>query len=234
MRTPISRMGRALLLILALLLSGVLPAAGQTTDPRAENARAFAVAAAGRVVGVELQVEARPWTSYELVQARLIDENAAGGNTVASYVVVDCFGTPISENVYLAWPWPTLDGGKLLPGNQNAQHMVTNGYSPPALGPLAVYVGDAQGRINSDVVGGLGLPFKRHVSFFLAFKRRCGQIFATATPMPQPSGTPQPTVTPAPSGGAVDLSETNGLLRQILAALEALARHFGVSYTPAY
>jgi hypothetical protein len=189
---------RRILLICVLLALIVSPfsVAAQSVDPRSENARAYHMNAAGMVDGVELVYQERPDTKYQLVQARLVDEASAGGNTVAKFVVIDCYGTPTSENVYLAWPWPGMDGGKLLPGNQNSEHMIMNYYVPPNIGPLAIYVGDSQGRIISDVVGGLGLPAKRHVSFYLAFRQRCS---APATPTPIPSPQPGPTVTPGPT-----------------------------------
>lgn len=230
---------KRLALVLAVLLGSIIPAAAQTTgDPRTPNARAFHVDASGRVDGVELVYVERPDTAYQLVQARLIDEASAGGNTVAKFAVIDCNGVPISANVYLAWPFPNLTQ-QALPGNQNQEHMIASGYNPPDVGPLAIFVGDEQGRINSDVIGGLGLPFKRHVSYYLAFKRRCAQVVATLTPTPQPSATPGPSATPTPrptpGQGTGDLSETNGLLQKILAVLRALAGHLGVAgYAPSY
>ena len=233
-------MKQRLILALVFFLTLVVPAAGQTIeDPRTENARAFHTNAAGLVDGVQLIYEERPYTTYQLVQARLVDEGAAAGNTVAKFVVVDCYGTPISENVWLAWAYPAMLDGKALPGNQNNEHMVSGlPYSPPDIGPGALYVGDSQGRINSDVIGGLGLPFKRHVSYYLAWRKRCG--IQVLTPTPTSNVTPNPTVTstpivtatpgPSPTPGPVvgDLTETNNLLRQILLLLQGLARRQAV------
>jgi hypothetical protein len=219
-------------LLLVYLVPGVV--FGQTADPRADNARAFHIDASGKVDGVELVYVERPESTYQLVQARLIDEASAGGNTVAKFVVVDCFGTPISENVWLAWPWPTLDGGRLLPGNQNSEHMIVNKYdgAQGEIGPLAIYVGDGAGRIISDEIGGLGLPNGRHVSFYLAFRKRCG-LLPTATPVPVvttptpvvPTSTPGPSPTPGPDTATLhadlvqlhaDALSIQGLLQQIL------------------
>lgn len=218
-------------------------------DPRTENAKAFHVNSANMVDGVELHYDARPWTTYQIVQARLVDEASAAGNVTAKFVVVDCNGVPVSENVYLAWPYPQLDGGKALPGNQNNEHMIYSTYQPPNIGPLAMYVGDSKGNIISDVIGGLGLPFNRHVSYYVAFKKRCGVQVVTPVPSPAPTSTPiyvaptqtpVPTVTPQPIITVVpptatpspvisgDLAETNSLLRQILAVMSAMAKHFGV------
>ncbi len=223
-------MKRILLLIVLLFSVSVTPAAAQAPDPRTDNAKAFHVNSNSQVDGIELVYQERPWTAYQLVQARLVDEASSGGNTVAKYVVVDCYGTPISENVYLAWAWPELIGGSTLPGNQNSEHMIVNGFSPPAIGPLAIYVGDSKGAVISDVIGGLGLPFKRHVSFYLAFRKRCA-VQPTVTPTPTspyvtPTPTPVATVAPTP---ASDMKETNDLLRQVLDVLRALAKHLGVS-----
>ncbi|MCB0243722.1 MAG: hypothetical protein KDI12_09950, partial [Anaerolineae bacterium] len=38
--------------------------------------------------------------------------------------------------------------------------------------PLAVYIGDGQGNVISDVIGGLGLPGGRHVCYDLVFRDR--------------------------------------------------------------
>jgi hypothetical protein len=218
--------------VLLVLFVGTIGVQGQSNDPRSDNAKAFHINGAGLVDGVELQYEEHPESTYQLVQARLIDEASAGGNTVAKFVVVDCFGTPISENVWLAWAWPTLGDGKLLPGNQNSEHMITNYYIPPSVGPLAIYVGDNAGRPISDKIGGLGLPYKRHVSFYLAFRKRCG-LLPTSTPLPTvvPTSTPVAWVTPTPTPGpgpVYDLEETNNLLRQILGAVQTLSTHLGV------
>ena len=141
-------------------------------DPRAENCRGLAVDANGLVSGVELQFETRPETAYELLRAELIGEEAAKGQTVATCVVLDENGVQTAESVVLAWPWPVLGntGGM---GNQNGQHMITNGYTPPDIGPLALYVAGAQpGIVNSDIIGGLGLPSNRHVSFRVTWRKR--------------------------------------------------------------
>ncbi len=141
------------------------------TDPRAENCRAVAVDGAGKVTGVELRVVAQPGAKFELVRVELIDEAAAQGNTVATCVVLDANGVQTADTVYLAWPFPAL-GNVLRPGNPNGQHMITNGYNPPDIGPLALYVGDGAGKPISDIIGGLGLPWKRHVCFRATWRER--------------------------------------------------------------
>ncbi len=140
-------------------------------DPRAENCRAVVVNGAGQVTGVELRYVAKPESKFELVRVELVDEAAAQGNTVATCVVLDANGVQTADTVYLAWPFPAL-GNVLRPGNPNGQHMITNGYNPPDLGPLALFVGDASGAPISDIVGGLGLPWKRHVCFRATWRER--------------------------------------------------------------
>ena len=157
-------------------------------DPRADNCKAFHLDGSGKVDGVELAYREIPSAMYELYNVRLITEAAAGGATVASFAVYDAHGFAVSENVYLAWAWPDLKDGKLLPGNQNNQHMIVNTYDPPALGPLAMFVGDDQGHIISDVIGGLGLPNHRHVSYQMAWRLR--DTDHDVDPPPDPDTTP--------------------------------------------
>ena len=176
-------------------------------DPREWNCQGFNTDAQGRVTGVYLEYVPVPSARYELVRAELIDEAAARGNTVAIFTVLDAMGLPTAEKVYLAWPWPALDEGRLLPGNQDGQHMIINGYSPPELGPLAMYVGDSAGEVISDMIGGLGLPDNHHVSFRLTWKER---------------GAVDPE-TPGDGGSAAGVAA----LERIASALERLAAHLG-------
>lgn len=141
-------------------------------DPRAENCKAFHVTN-GAIDGVKLEYRSNPSSLYELVRVELIGEAEAAGNTVASYQVFDKGGLLTGERVYLAWPWPNLEQAQLS-GNQNGQHMITNGYDAAAglIGPLALFVGDVNEQPISDVIGGLGLPNNRHVSFRLVWRER--------------------------------------------------------------
>lgn len=147
------------------------------SDPRASNCQAYHVNAAGIVDGVQLTVLPVAGTQYVCKSVTLIDEGAAQGQITAQILVYSADGLPLmSEKVYLAWPWdgsPNLPN-KALPGNTNypANHVIANGYTPPAQGPLAIYVGRADGSIDSDIVGGLGLPNNRHVSYNLMFQAR--------------------------------------------------------------
>lgn len=187
------------------------------TDPRAANCRGYHLDASGKVDGVLLEYRTQPSSLYELVKAELIGEAEAAGNTVATCIVLDRNGVQASERVYLAWPWPVLDGGKLLPGNPNGQHMVTNGYDAARgdIGPLALYIGDEKGDVISDAIGGLGLPNNRHVCYRVTWRERGA---ADGGGDGDTGG-----------GGTGDnLAATNGLLQEIYSVLFDLARHLGV------
>jgi len=140
------------------------------TDPRAPNCRALTQNAQGQITGVELQVVLQPTARYELIRVELIDEPSAQGNTVATCAVLTAEGIQIAQPVSLAWPYPDL-ANFALPGNPNNQHMITNSYAPPNLGPLALCIRE-NNTIISDIVGGLGLPWNRHVSYRATFQER--------------------------------------------------------------
>ena len=176
------------------------------TDPRAANCRQFSIDNAGLVTGVELDYRELPGGQFRLVKVELIDERAAQGNTVANCIVLDKDGNQAAAPVYLAWPWPNRTDWA-LPGNPHGQHMITNGYAPPDSGPLMVYVGDAAGNPIGDVIGGLGLPHNRHVSYMTVWRERA------AEPDPDPEPEPAP---------ALDVA-----VARIANALERLASHLG-------
>ncbi len=203
-------------------------------DPRAENCRRFAVDAANKVTGVALTHLPAPTAKYELVKAELIDEETARGQTVAGVHVLDAAGLPCQVQCYLAWPWqgwqhPNRFENKLLPGNTDYpyQHMITNKFDPAGPGPLAIFVGDRDGNVLSDVIAGLGLPAGRHVGYTLVFRERSAAPAPVEPPTPvEPPVTPP--VTPPVSG---DLTETVAGLAAQLARIEAkldrLSRHLG-------
>lgn len=154
------------------------------TDPRADNCRGYDEVG-GKVTGVKLEYLPASGTKYELIRAELVDEIAAQGNTTATIQVLDKENIPARVNCYLAWPWEgwLYPGGfqnQLLPGNPNIpyQHVISNPYNPQRLGPnaesgpLAICIGDKDGNVISDVIGGLGLPKGHHVSYDLVFKER--------------------------------------------------------------
>lgn len=140
------------------------------TDPRAANAREFARDANGKVVGMNLPWMARPETPWELVQAVLLDENQALGNHVATCSALDN-GMETPVYFWLTWPYPEMTQ-RGLPGNPNRQHEITSKFAADKIGPLGIYIGDAAGNVQSDVIWGLGLPNGAHVCFFLTWRKR--------------------------------------------------------------
>lgn len=151
-----------------------------SNDPRNANCQAYHTDASGKVDGVELTHFPAPETQYALLSVDLIGEAAAQGNTTAAIHVLKADGSPATVQCYLGWPWPGWTypnhfGNTGLPGNSNYpyQHMITNAYNPSNdRGPLAIFIGDAQGNVLSDVIGGFGLPAGRHVCYTLTFKER--------------------------------------------------------------
>ena len=156
-------------------------------DPRAVNCQQYTQTREGLVTGVELVYQERPNTLFKLLRVDLIPEAEAQRNTVATCLVVDSNGIPLANAVSLAWPFPDLTNFALA-GNQQGQHFISNKYYPPSLGPLALCIRDGN-TINSDVIGGLGLPFGHHVSFRATFQIRT-------------AGNSNPT--PLPTNGAIE------------------------------
>lgn len=118
----------------------------------------------GLVTGIELQVYDVPNQEYVISHLRLIDEEEANGRTIAY-----CSSTDGRGDFYLSFPWRPGDTNfqnSIAVGGSNGQHVITNGYSPPDLGWLAIHMGK---KPISQIVGGLGLPFNRHVSFEIVF-----------------------------------------------------------------
>lgn len=139
----------------------------------AENCQGFRVDAAGKVVGVQLGILPVAGSRYGVYSVRLRDEYNAGGRREAYCQVLDKNGIRVGAVVRLGYPWnggPTFENN-LAPGNPDNTHPVVNPYTPPNLGPLAVYVGAANVP-ESDIVFGLGLPGNRHVSFDIIFRER--------------------------------------------------------------
>ena len=187
-------------------------------DPRSENAKKFKVDG-GLVTGIELVYREVEGSKYQLLKAELIDEKSAAGNTVAKYMVFDKNNLPSSDEVRLAWPWPTLETSQLS-GNPNSQHMITNGFDPAkTVGPLGMYVADKSGTPISDIIGGLGLPNNRHVCFNLIWKER------TIAPPPSDDNTGTVIV------GADYSSKFDALIAKmdaVLIELKKLTTHLGV------
>ncbi len=180
-------------------------------DPRSLNARSFAIVD-GKITGVDLAYRPHVTAKYELIKAELVDERSAQGQTVASVFVTDANNTPATVSVFLAWPWVGWAPGgtfenRLRPGNVKFpyEHIIVNKYSPPERGPLAIYVGDNNGNVMSDVIAGLGLPMGHHVSYQLVFRER-GVV------------TPPPPV--------VEMGDVYEILDRIEAKVDQMRRHF--------
>lgn len=129
--------------------------------------------AAGKVVGVQLGILPVAGSRYEVYSVSLRDEYSAGGRREAYCQVLDRNGIRVGAVVCLGYPW---NGGatfanNLTPGNPDNTHPIVNHYTPPNVGPLAVYVGRPNAP-ESDIVFGLGLPLNRHVSFDIIFRER--------------------------------------------------------------
>ena len=150
-------------------------------DPRALNCRHFALGPDGRVVGVELRYHEQPSTRYALRSAILIGEEEAQGRHVATCWVEDASGNQVTERVGMAYPYqgqPTGMPNVAWPGGTNTQpvqHVVSNGYNPPALGPMAIAIYSQDGQIISDVIASIGLPMGHHVSYDFVWRERSGE-----------------------------------------------------------
>ena len=152
-------------------------------NPLHENCQAFRTDASGKVTGVALGITKVEGALYEVYSVRLRDENEAVGQTIAACSVLDANGINTGIQVRLAWPGkgPMFqDSG--LPGNPTNTHIISNGYSPPNQGPLALHVGGFNASI-SDIVYGLGLPLNRHVSFDVVFRVKSAVIDPPTDPV---------------------------------------------------
>lgn len=138
----------------------------------ASNCQGYAQDSSGKVTGVQLGITTIPGAKYEVYSVTLVDEASASGTTVAYCSVVDKNGISTGEQVFLTWPGqnvPFQDGG--IAGNGRNEHVISNKYNPPSLGPLAVHVGSLNKPL-SDIVYGLGLPFGHHVSYRIIFREK--------------------------------------------------------------
>lgn len=124
----------------------------------------------GKVTGVKLEIAAVPNSLYYVETLTLIDEKTALGKTVCTFFVEGQ-----KHKCWLGYPFAN-DGNfqnKLAVGGGNNEHVIVNGFDPKRdIGPLCIYVGDEKGNCISDIVRGLGLPNKHHISFVVGFKKR--------------------------------------------------------------
>ena len=185
--------------------------AAAASDPRAANCRGFLADGAGRVIGIHLVHVPVPSAMYELVLAELIDEYAAGGNTVVTVTVLNSDGLVVAERAMMAWPFPELNAEDSPAGSGNPQNQfaITSKFPENTVGPLAFAVYDANGNLISDVIGGYGQVLGRgHISGRVTFQQRT----AVVDPGPDPEPEPEP---------------ADGSLGRIATALERLATHLG-------
>ncbi|HPC92904.1 MAG TPA: hypothetical protein P5317_11630 [Myxococcota bacterium] len=152
-------------------------------DPRQPNARNH-INEGGKVMGMWLTVHVKPETKYRCVNAYVIDEVQAKGQTVIFVDVRRKDGTVANEVVLMAtgykgqdWPFDEL----LEPGQafRPVQHIMADehtgkgcSFNPPDLGPLAVFVAGPDRKPISDVIGDLGLPGSHHISVFIELHER--------------------------------------------------------------
>lgn len=153
----------------------------------APNCQEFRLDSAGKVVGVQLGIYAIPGSRYEVYNVSLRDEYNSGGRREAYCQVLDRNGVKVGAVVRLGFPWNGSGAfaNNLAPGNPDNTHPVINGYIPPNIGPLAVYVG-GNNAPESDIVYGLGLPLNRHVSFDIVFRER-GAVVVPPDPTEPPA-----------------------------------------------
>lgn len=150
------------------IIPGKTQVSEQDDDPRAPNCR-FHSPENEAVTGVWLTVHKNPQAKYKCYMVRLIDETQSGGRHVAYVSGVDPADTVILGTGY---------GGSAGKYDARLQHsagqeiVIDGKFSPPALGPLAIFVQDGSGTIVSDQVASLGLPHGHHVSYAIDFQKR--------------------------------------------------------------
>jgi hypothetical protein len=182
-----------------------------TADRRAPNCRGFLYDATGMVVGINLVHVPVPSAPYELLLAELIDEYASQGNTVVTVVVLNKDGVQTAERAFMAWPFPALDAGEspVGAGNPSNQFAATSPFPSNVIGPLAFHVGDKDGNVLSEIIGGYGLPDRHHIGGRVTFRERSA-IVIPPDPDPDPN--------PVPDSVA---------LTRIAVSLERLTEHLG-------
>jgi hypothetical protein len=146
-------------------------------DPRLPDATRHSLVA-GKVSDIHLMVHVKPNTKYRCTKVYVLGEEEAEGKTIATVSVYDKEGGLLCGSVVMATGYQGNTNqfdDRILSGDKvPCEHIITAVYSPPNLGPLAIYVcGDNDpALIDSDVVGSLGLPGGRHVSFVIEYHER--------------------------------------------------------------
>lgn len=154
-------------------------------DPRQPNAQKHE-RVGGIVKGVHLTVHVKPDTKYRCVNAYLIDEEQAKGQTVIFVSVKRRDGATANERVLMATGYqggPDQFDDYLEPGNGRTspyEHTMADAHKgkgcsfvPPNLGPLAIFIAKpGTNEPDSDVVGNLGLVEAHHHCFGLEYVER--------------------------------------------------------------
>ena len=147
-------------------------------DPRDDTAKGHRQDSNGKITGIHVNVHTLPDIRFRCTSVQVMSEEKSMGQTVCYVTVKNRAGViQCNERVVLATGYnggltfdAILDAGN---GNVPVEHMLSGGpFNPPNLGPLAVFVADANGKPVSDVVGNLGLPYKRHINVLIEFTER--------------------------------------------------------------
>ncbi|TXI88551.1 MAG: hypothetical protein E6Q36_05345 [Chryseobacterium sp.] len=115
---------------------------------------------------IHLTVHANSTNKYRASYVESIfDSNGNNGRHVARVTVP----TGFNGKVILAYPYGGgEDFANEIPHAVGQEIVISSGFNPPALGPLAIYLKEDGKRI-SDIVANIGLPNKEHVSFNISF-----------------------------------------------------------------
>lgn len=140
-------------------------------DVRSDSARDHTVDKSGRVTGVHLTVHDLPTSPFKATLVSVLGEDRSGGQTVARIKVVDDSGSGLRPVLFTGYRGNTESFDEMIEVNGYVA-VIASKFDPPNLGPLAIGLVDQYGRMQSDLVGSLGLPWGRHVSFDIEFVRR--------------------------------------------------------------
>ena len=115
---------------------------------------------------IHLTVHANSTNKYRASYVESIfDSNGNNGRHVARVTVP----TGFNGKVILAYPYGGgEDFANEIPHTVGQEIVISSGFNPPALGPLAIYLKEDGKRI-SDIVANIGLTNKKHVSFNISF-----------------------------------------------------------------
>ncbi len=136
-----------------------------------------------RASWVRVQTE-NNYPKWECLEVKYNDPSEAQGDRNIYVTVLEADGTPsIGTKVWLNTGVPEDRGSQVTKGNGQCDFQQTgdSSFDPNRgeRGPYVVFVGSES---KSDIVRGLGLPLKRHVNYYLTFRR------TSAAPPPPPNG----------------------------------------------